>query len=344
MRIASGHVALCALGLSMSAGSAMGQLASWNMNSPTVQPGNQNNMAPTTSAATVTIGGLTRGAGLTAGTANGSFLSTGWSTSATFSSTSTSYVEFTVTAAANQYVTLTSIASILARSSTGASTARWAYQVGGTSGTWIPLQISGLPTTFDIAGISTTATNTSVITRVFNTTSNTTAVPLVISPLSGTVYLRMWGFGATAGTGTMRFTSTGTGSPASLVLNGSAATNQAPTAVNTGPFGTYDPTLNPVVTIAASSAVSATDPESRPLSYALVGNTWANASMTSSGAFSWNIAADSVPNGVYTFTYAATDELGASSNNATFTVEVVPTPGSVALIGLGGLACLRRRR
>lgn len=333
MKIAIGIVSLIAL-----AGSAQGQLATWNLNG---QAGNQASNAPTASNAAISGASLTRGPGLTATAAGNSINSTGFSTSNIFANTGGNYYEITFSVAPQTYVTLNSIYTNLSRSSSGPTQARWQYSTnnGATfNDTWS----SFLDNFVGNMTVGTSTTSTAGFNRnLFPVVANPGAAPVVTS-LNGTIIFRLFGWNATSTAGTLRLQSpnaTATGD--AVRINGTAVANQAPT-INPDPFsgGTFNTDVD---SAAAFNLLTGADPEGRPIAYGSLVQPIgvSGATLTAGGAFNWNLAG--VANGLYTFGYSVTDELGLSTQG-TFTVNVIPTPGSLALLGMGGLIAGRRRR
>ncbi|MBL0870925.1 MAG: hypothetical protein IBJ18_10155 [Phycisphaerales bacterium] len=334
MKIAIAIVSLVAL-----AGSAQGQLATWNLNG---QAGNQASNAASASNAAIVGASLTRGAGLTAQTGTNSMNSSNFSLSSSFSNSVTSYYQVSFTVAPQTYVTLNTIYTNLSRSASGPSIARWQYSIdGGTTwtNTWATFAAN---TAGDISGISTSTTSTAGATRNFYPNPSAPSASPVVSSLNGTILMRLFGWSATGTAGTLRLSSPNATSTGDAIrINGTAAANQAPT-INPNPF--TGPTFNTDVDTSASfNLLTGADPEGRPISYGgLVQPIGVSgATLAANGAFNWNLAG--VANGLYTFGYSVTDELGLSTQG-TFTVNVIPTPGSLALLGMGGLIAGRRRR
>ena len=333
MKIAIGIVSLFAL-----AGSAQGQLATWNLNG---QAGNQASNAASANNSAIVGASLTRGAGLNASSGANSINSSGFLTSVNFSNAGTSYYEITFSVAPQTYVTLNSIYTNLSRSSSGPTQARWQYSTnGGTTfnDTWS----SALDNFVGNITVGTSTTSTAGFTRnLYPVTTNPGASP-VVSSLNGTIIFRLFGWNANLTAGTLRLQSPNATTTGDAVrINGTAVANQAPT-INPDPFN--GGTFNTDVDAAASfNLLTGADPEGRPIAYgALVQPIGiSSATLSASGAFNWNLAG--VANGLYTFAYSVTDELGLSTQG-TFTVNVIPTPGSLALLGMGGLIAGRRRR
>ncbi len=333
MKIAIAIVSLVAL-----AGSAQGQLATWNLNG---QAGNQASNAATASNAAIVGASLTRGPGLTATAAANSINSSGFSVSSSFANTGGNYYEITFSVAPQTYVTLNSIYTNLSRSSSGPSQARWQYSTnGGTTfnDTWS----SALDNFVGNMTVGTSTSTTAGFTRnLFPVTTNPSAAP-VVSSANGTIIFRLFGWNATNTAGTLRLQSPNATTTGDAVrINGTVAANQAPT-INPNPFAA--PTFNTDVDTSASfNLLTGADPEGRPIVYGGLVQPFgvSGATLGSNGAFNWNLAG--VANGLYTFGYSVTDELGLSTQG-TFTVNVIPTPGSLALLGMGGLIAGRRRR
>lgn len=333
MKIAIAIVSLVAL-----AGSAQGQLATWNL---TGQVGNQASNTPTASNSAISGASLTRGAGLTATTGANSINSSGFSTSTSFASTGTNYYQITFSVAPQTYVTLNSIYTNLSRSGTGPTQARWQYSTnGGVSfnDTWN----SALDNFVGNMTVGTSTTSIAGFTRnLFPVTTNPSASPVVTS-LNGTIIFRLFGWNAGSAAGTLRLQSPNATTTGDAVrINGTAVANQAPTInPNTFAGGTFNTDVD---SAAAFNLLTGADPEGRTIAYgALVQPSGiSGATLAANGAFNWNLAG--VANGLYTFGYSVTDELGLSTQG-TFTVNVIPTPGSLALLGMGGLIASRRRR
>lgn len=332
MKIAIAIVSLVAL-----AGSAQGQLATWNLNG---QPGNQASNAATASNAAIVGASLTRGAGITAQSGSNSMNASNFSLSTTFSNTGTNYYQISFDVAPQTYVTLNSIYTNLQRSSSGATQARWQYSTNGGT-TWNDTWSSALDNFVGNMTVSATSSTAGFTRNFYPVVANSGASP-VVSSANGTILLRLFGWNATATTGTLRLNSpnaTTTGD--AIRINGTAAANQAPT-INPNPF--TGPTFNTDVDTSASfNLLTGADPEGRPIVYGGLVQPFgvSGATLASNGAFNWNLAG--VANGLYTFGYSVTDELGLSTQG-TFTVNVIPTPGSLALLGMGGLIAGRRRR
>lgn len=333
MKIAIGIVSLIAL-----AGSAQGQLATWNLNG---QAGNQASNAPTANNAAIQNATLGRSSALVAQSGANSINSSNFSVTSSFNNASPNYYQISFDVAPQTYVTLNSIYTNLSRSSSGPTQARWQYSTNGGT-TWNDTWSSALDNFVGNMTVGTSTSTTAGFTRNFYPVVSNPGASPVVSSANGTILLRLFGWNAAGITGTLRLQSPNNGTSGDAIrINGTTAANQAPT-INPNPFA--GPTFNTDVDTSASfNLLTGADPEGRPIAYGgLVQPIGiSGATLAANGAFNWNLAG--VANGLYTFGYSVTDELGLSTQG-TFTVNVIPTPGSLALLGMGGLIAGRRRR
>lgn len=126
-------ILVAAVALTSAASGHASQIAGWDANG--LSNFGPSPWAPASVAANVTVGGLTRGAGMaTTGTAAGNaWGGTAWQGQADFSTAvdAEAFVTFSITPAAGYKVSLTSIAPYnIRRSNTGPTTGQWEYRVG----------------------------------------------------------------------------------------------------------------------------------------------------------------------------------------------------------------------
>lgn len=150
-----------------------GVLATWNL---ATAAGNQASSAATSTATGVTAGALTRSAGLTPASGSGSINSSGWPTAA--SPDATLYYTFTITPPAGCKLALSSAAIDIAHSSTG-------------------------PAAGAIASSSDNYAN-----KVSISTSTAATPSLVVAGGTTQLEIRVYGYSASSGSGTMRIQNT----------------------------------------------------------------------------------------------------------------------------------------
>jgi hypothetical protein len=150
-----------------------GVLATWSLAGAT---GSQTSSAATTTATGIVAGPLTRASTLNAASGSGSMNSSGWATTST--PDATKYYTFTITPPSGCKLALSSGAFDVAHSSTG-------------------------PT---LGAIATSSDN--YVNQTTLSTSTASTPSLVVSGGTAQLEIRVYGYGASAGTGTMRIQNT----------------------------------------------------------------------------------------------------------------------------------------
>jgi hypothetical protein len=149
-----------------------GVLATWNL---ATQPGNETSAQSTTTAPGITSALLGRAVGLTAAAGTGSINSTGWATTA--QADTTKFYTFVMTPPGGCSITVTTLAIDALASGTGPASASVATSADAFAHT---------------TSISTTAPSQ----------------PAVTATLPGMIEVRVYGFAASATTGTLRIQNT----------------------------------------------------------------------------------------------------------------------------------------
>jgi hypothetical protein len=281
--------------------------------------------AATTNAPNVTVVGLTRGSGV--GTANTAAANTWGGTGFVFTNEAAaiagnSFASFSLTAGSGYILSCTNIpAHNIRRSSAGATTGSWQYQVGGGTFTDIGSAITWANTTS--TGNSQSAIDLSGISALQNVAAGTTV----------TFRLVLWGG---TGTGTWYVNNiTGLDLQVLGVLSTTLAANTAP--IFTTPSAGTNFNLNAGANLAVSCTATDAEAPAQTLTYTLLtGPTNATVTATN-GSFQWRplVAQANTTNQIR---IAVTDN-GSPSLSATnfFSVVVNPlSPPSVATAAITG--------
>ncbi len=194
--------------------SGFGQIAAWNNNSLSgVTAGSIN---ATTNDGNLNTSVLSRGSGITATSLGGGYASSGWNVSTEALAVSgNKYYQATINAASGFQVSLSTLDWKVRNTSTGAQTVIWAYSTDGSNFTDIGSPIS----------LGTTPSGGTVQAQI--SLSGISALQNV--PNSTTITFRLYGWGASASTGTLAF---GTGNVNSLAFGGTTGSAGATPALS----------------------------------------------------------------------------------------------------------------
>jgi len=199
-------------------------LVGWDFSPITTSAWGASPYAAATTDTSVTIGGLTRGSGLTTSgtTAAGAWGGTGFSTTANTEAlaiTANNYVTFSITVKSGYTVSLTDIAAYnIRRSNTGPGTSQWQYQINSGAFTDISSGNNGGPLT-----LSTTSSSGNSESAI--TLSGISALQNL--PAGTVVTFRIVSWGASNTSGTWYFKDLGNTTANDLIVDGTATQTAA---------------------------------------------------------------------------------------------------------------------
>lgn len=172
--------------------SAKAQILAWEFNGAA---GNETTIASTTTDANLNSSSVSRGAGINASSLGNAFSSTDFTVSGTFTDAvnNNDYMQFTVNAKSGYKVSLSTLDVNFRRSASGPNTFQWQYSLDGFSTAGINIGSAISYTTNPTNGTAQTQIDLSVISALQNVTNATT------------ITLRLYGYGASANTGTFAF-------------------------------------------------------------------------------------------------------------------------------------------
>jgi hypothetical protein len=185
---------LCAMLLLTSSGWGQEVLNAWNTNG--LSGITEDGWNATTTAANMQTGALSRGSGLTPTSLANGFAASGWNeTSLENAKTDEDYFQFFISPASGYKLSLSSVQFNTRRTSTGPTNLQLTYSTDGSTFIEIGSAITGYDNTTD--GFAHPAINISDVSALQNFTGTTT--------------FRLYGWDASAGTGTLSFGRTGAG-------------------------------------------------------------------------------------------------------------------------------------
>jgi hypothetical protein len=211
-----------------------GQIAAWNNNSLTGITSGSLNATTYNANLNTTLPSLSRGSGITATSLGGGYASSGWNVaSEALAKSGNLYYQVTIIPNSGYGISLTSLDEKLRRTSTGPNNYIWSYSLNGSTFTDIGSAVSFTTTTTG-GDVQPTITLSGIGT---------------LQSVSGTIYLRLYAWGASGSSGTLAF---GTGAVNSLSIAGTVtlASVTPPTVTTTAVTG--------ITSIAASSGGNVT--------------------------------------------------------------------------------------
>ncbi len=168
---------------------ANAQILAWEFNGAA---GNETTIAATTLDANLNSSSVSRGSGVNASGLTNAFASTDYTVSGTFANavTNNEYQQFSVNAKSGYKVSLSTLDVNFRRSNTGPNTFQWQYSLDGFATAGINIGSAISYTTSPTNGTAQSQIDLSVISALQNVSNATT------------ITIRLYGYGASAGTGT----------------------------------------------------------------------------------------------------------------------------------------------